>query len=274
MGTPMRSSLIDPAAIPPPDLGGKVRNWRDFPYWLLGMAAIFGWIGYLIYTQSRYERPYEVIREGLSTTIYATAYAFAFALILGLIAALGRISRNVVARNIATFYIEFIRGVPMLVLIFTIAYAVVPPAADLLGFDNSSVTFFWRAVIALALIYGAYLAEVFRAGIESVPRGQVEAGRSLGMSHFQTLTRITIPQAIRTVTPAVGNDLIAMLKDTSLISVLGVREMTRRGNSYAAQSFEYRPTYVVLTMFYLALTLALSLLLSWYRRRLGVESRG
>jgi polar amino acid transport system permease protein len=236
------------------------------------MAAVFGWIIYLIATQSRYERPYERILDGVRLTIEATVYAFAIALVIGLIAALGRISRNVVAKNVATFYIEFIRGVPMLVLIFTIAYAVVPPLADFVGFENSSVDFKWRAIIALALIYGAYLAEVFRAGIEAVPRGQGEAGRALGMSRSQTMRRIILPQAVRTITPAVGNDLIAMLKDTSLISVLGVREMTRQGNSYAGSSFQYRPTYVVLTFFYLALTLALSLLLSWYRRRLGIET--
>ena len=101
-----------------------------------------------------------------------------------------------------------IRGVPILVLNFTTAYVIVPQLSSALGFDNGSVSGFTRAASALAIIYGAYLAEVFRAGIESVPRGQFEAGRSLGMSNGQTMRLIVLPQAVRNMTPAIGNDLI------------------------------------------------------------------
>lgn len=256
-----------------PELPTSIRSWRDFPYWLLGIVAVLGWIVYLLLSEDRYYRAYDRILPGLRITIETTIYAFGLALLIGLIAGLGRISRNVAIRNIAIFYIELVRGVPILVLIFTIAYVVVPEGSDFFGFDNSSVAPQWRASIALALIYGAYLGEVFRAGIESVPKGQTEAGRSLGMSSGQTMRRIVLPQAVRNMTPAIGNDAIAMLKDTSLVSVLAVRDLTQQARLYAGTSFDFRATYPILLGFYLAMTITLSLLLAWYRRRLGLDDR-
>lgn len=258
---------------PKADISESWRDWRTFPYWLLGIAAVIGWIWYLVLSQTRYERAYDRIVDGLRITIETTIYAFGIALVIGLVFGLGRIARNVVVRNVAIFYIEFVRGIPMLVLIFTIAYVVVPSAADSLGFDNNTVSLQWRAVIALAIIYGAYLAEVFRAGIESIPRGQTEAGRSLGMSQAQTMRRIILPQAVRNISPALGNDAIAMLKDTSLVSVLAVRDITQMARLHAGSSFDFRATYPILLALYLTMTVALSLLLSWYRRRLGLDDR-
>ncbi len=246
-------------------------NWRDFPYWFVAIIGILAWMLYEIVTNAQYNDAWKAIIPGLTTTISATVYGFGLALVIGLIAGLGRISRNVVARNVAITYIEFIRGVPILVLLFTTAYVIVPQLSSAFGFSNSSISFFPRAVFALALIYGAYLAEVFRAGIESVPRGQTEAGRSLGLSHGQTMWRIVLPQAVRNMTPALGNDLIAMLKDTSLLSVLAIREITQEARLYASSTFQFRPTYLVLTFLYLSMTLVLSLLLRWYRHRLGLQ---
>lgn len=255
-----------------PPLSERFRvNWRDFPYWFVAIIGILAWMLVLILTNDKYRGAWDAIIPGLTTTISATLFGFGFALVLGLIAGLGRISRNVVARNTAITYIEFVRGVPILVLIFTVAFVVVPQLSGLFGFSNQSVTPFTRAVSALAIIYGAYLAEVFRAGIESVPKGQTEAGRSLGLSHAQTMRRIVLPQAVRNMTPALGNDLIAMLKDSSLLSVLGVRELTQQGRLYASSTFQFRPTYLVLTFLYLSMTLVFSLLLRWYRSRLGLD---
>jgi polar amino acid transport system permease protein len=256
-----------------PQIEVRWKDWRRFPYWLVGIALILGWIAYLIVTEERYQRAWDRIVPGVRITIEVTIYAFLIALAAGLLLGLGRISRNVVVSNLATFYIEFIRGVPILVLIFTIAYAVVPTVSDLLGFSPTSVDFQWRAIIALAAIYAAYLAEVFRAGIESIARGQTEAGRSLGMSHGQTLRRIVLPQAIRNVTPALGNDAIAMLKDSSLVSVLAVRDITQNARIYAGSSFDFKATYPILLAVYLTMTILLSLALSWYRRRLGLDDR-
>ena len=165
-----------------PQIEGTWRDWRRFPYWLVGIAAILVWIAYLVITQERYQQAWDRIVPGIRLTIEVTFWAFLIALAFGMVLGLGRIARNVVIRNVAIFYIEFIRGVPILVLIFTIAYAVVPTVADALGFSATSVDFKWRAIIALALIYAAYLAEVLRAGIESISKGQTEAGRALGMT--------------------------------------------------------------------------------------------
>src|SRR5687768_13005902 len=141
------------------EITGATRSWRDFPYWLVAIVAVLAWMAYLIASQDRYNIAYDRIIQGLSITVTTTVYAFALALVIGLIAGLGRISRNVVTRNIAIFYIELVRGVPILVLISTVAYVLVPESSDLFGFDNGSITLQWRAIIALALIYGAYLGE-------------------------------------------------------------------------------------------------------------------
>ena len=223
-------------------------------------------------TNEVYRTAFDRIVPGLWTTIRATVTGFVLALGLGLIAGLGRISKNTVIRNVAITYIEFVRGVPILVLIAMTAFVIVPQLSATFGFDNSSIDFYWRASAALALIYGAYLAEVFRAGIESVPSGQTEAGRSLGMSDRQTMRLIVLPQAVRNMTPAIGNDLIAMLKDSSLLSVLAIRELTQMNKIYTSASFQYEAGYLVLTFFYLSMTLVLSLALRAYRKHLGLDS--
>lgn len=266
------SASLEPVGAP--EIKGSLRSWRDFPYWLVAIFGILGWMAYLIFSTQKFETAYHRIVPGLRFTVEITVYAFVIALAIGLVAGLGRVSRNVVLRNIALTYIEFVRGVPILVLIFTIAYVVVPVASDTFGFANNAISLTSRVIVALALIYGAYLAEVFRAGIESVPIGQTEAGRSLGMSHAQTMRKIVLPQAVRNMIPAIGNDAIAMLKDSSLASVLAVREVTQQALLYAGTSFQFRPTYLVLTFLYLTMTITLSLLLSWYRRRLGLGDRG
>ncbi|MGQ0825178.1 MAG: amino acid ABC transporter permease [Actinomycetota bacterium] len=272
--TVVHGPLTNPSEFSPDLPIGSVRSWRDFPYWLVAIFGILTYMGVRIFTDDQYKQAYDRIIPGLRITIETTIYAFAIALAIGLIAGLGRIAKNVVIRNLALTYIEFVRGVPILVLIFTIALVIVPSTSDWFGLNNSDITPQWRAIIALALIYGAYLAEVFRAGIESVAKGQTEAGRSLGMSNAQTMRRIVLPQAVRNMTPAIGNDAIAMLKDTSLVSVLAVRDLTQQARVYAGSSFQYRPSYVVLTFCYLTMTIVLSLLLSWYRRRLGLDDRG
>ena len=244
---------------------------RDFPYWLAVIVVLLAWMVCSIATNATYNEAYHFIIPGLRTTVEATIYSFLIALAIGLLAGLGRIAKNPFPRNIALTYIEFIRGVPILVLLATVSFVIVPSLANTFGFQNSSIPFFWRACIALSVIYGAYLAEVFRAGIESVAPGQMEAGRSLGMSHGQTMRLIVLPQAVRNMTPAIGNDLIAMLKDSSLLSFLGINELTQNGRLYTATSFQYDAGYYILTMVYLSLTLVLSLLLRWYRRRLGLD---
>lgn len=242
-----------------------------FPWWLLVILAIIGLMSLQIVVDPLYRDIFETIMQGLGTTLYVTAVAFVFSLLLGLVLGLGRVARNVVLRNLAITYIEFIRGVPILVLIFTISFAVVPLFSRSFGLESTAISLTTRAIIALVLIYGAYVAEIFRAGIESIGRGQTEAARSLGMSHVQAMRYVVLPQAIRNVMPALGNDLIALLKDSSLVSVLGVREMTQVARLSVSTTFRYEETYFILTLLYLTLTLLLSLLLQWLQRRVGAE---
>jgi len=267
-------------------------RWKGFPWWLVAIIGFLGLMLLLILTNEDYNRAFNFIRggfggvEGLSDggwegfigtgitlTIYTTLVAFAIALLIGLLAGLGRVSQNGVIRNVAITYVEFIRGVPTLVLIFTVAYVIVPAVADTLGISGQIITPAVRGISALSIIYGAFLAEVFRAGIESVPSGQMEAARSLGLNGGQAMRHVILPQAIRNVLPALGNDFIAMLKDSSLISVLAVRDITQQARLFAGSTFRFRESYLVLTFLYLTMTIALSLLLRWYERRLRQNAR-
>lgn len=248
--------------------------WYDtFPWWMVLVGGILILLGLLVAFNEGYNLAFERIIPGIWLTLRATLWTFVISSLLGVFIALGRTSNNVVARNVARAYVEFIRGIPILVLIFTIALVIVPEASKALGIENK-ITPEWRAIIALSLIYAGYIAEIFRAGIQSVDRGQVEAGRSLGLSRRETTRSIVLPQAIRAVVPPLGNDFIAILKDTSLLSVLGVLELTQRGRQYASGSFKFRDSYLALTFIYLTLTVVLSLLLGVVERRLNRDQKG
>ncbi|MEJ2747042.1 MAG: ABC transporter substrate-binding protein/permease [Anaerolineae bacterium] len=220
-----------------------------------------------------YNEAFIFIFPGIAITLYITLGGFGLALILGLFAGLGRISSNSIIRNIAITYVEFIRGVPTLVLILTLAFVLVPILSNSFGIDNKNVSIEARAIVALAVIYGAFLAEIFRAGIESIAKGQMEAARSLGMTYRQAMQYIILPQAVRNISPALGNDFIAMLKDSSLASVLAVRELTQRSRLYAGSTFRFPEAYLVLTFLYLTMTIVLSLLLRWYEGRLRRDAK-
>jgi polar amino acid transport system permease protein len=262
--------------------------WLDnFPWWLLVLLVGGGWVALTIFSDQNYQEAFSFIYMGISITIYVTLVSYGISLILGLLAGLGRISRNVVIRNIATLYVEVIRGIPMLVLIFYIAFVGIPGMVGLLlGFgqflDQAGLSAFsapflgiqndvsmdTRAIIALAITYGAYLAEIFRAGIQSIGTGQMEAARSLGMSYWQAMRYIILPQAIRNVLPALGNDFVAMIKDSSLVSVLAVRDITQTARLYAGRTFRFPEAYTTLAVLYLTMTVILSLLIRVVERRL------
>ncbi|HEC09317.1 MAG TPA: amino acid ABC transporter permease [Acidimicrobiales bacterium] len=247
--------------------------WDTFPWWAVLIGLIIAWMGQKVLFSDDYAVAWERISPGVWLTIKTTLYSFGLAFVLGLITGLGRISRFFVFRNLARTYVEFIRGIPMLVLIFTIALVVVPQVSESLGRENS-VSPEWRAIIALALIYGGYMAEIFRGGIQAIPKGQMEAGRSLGMSRGQTMKSIILPQAMRIIIPPLGNDFIAILKDTSLLSVLGILEVTQLARQYASSTFKFREGYLVTSFIYLLLTVALSLMLAGFEYWINRDRRG
>jgi len=226
-----------------------------------------------VYTDSSYRQAFDFIKAGLTVTIQVSITAYIFAVVLGLLAGLGRISNNILFNNLSRLYVELIRGIPMLVLIFFIALVGVPAVIDLadkigVNLNIKDISMSARAVIALAVTYGAFLAEIFRAGIQSIGRGQMEASRSLGMSYAQAMRYVILPQAVRNVLPALGNDFVAMVKDSSLVSVLAVRDITQMARLHAGGTFRFRESYVTLSVMYLTITVALSLLVQVMERRL------
>ncbi|MCB9445238.1 MAG: amino acid ABC transporter permease [Ardenticatenaceae bacterium] len=187
---------------------------------------------------------------------------------------MGRISGNSVIRNIAITCVEFIRGHLPVVLILTCHSSLYRPfQRTAQAWLSKDISIELRAITMLAIIYGAFLAEIFRAGIESIAKGQMEAARSLGMTYRQAMQYIILPQAVRNISPALGNDFIAMLKDSSLASVLAVRELTQRSRLHAGSTFRFPESYLVLTFFYLTMTIVLSLLLRWYEGRLRRDAK-
>ena len=241
----------------------KAENW-----WIIILAFTIIWMLFTIFTEPEYTKALNFIIPGLRITFLSTIVSFLIAIVLGLISGIGRISDNKIASTLSRTYIEFIRGVPVLILIFTIAFVVVVDAAEFLNINNGNVPMIIRAIIALSVFYGAYIAEVFRAGIESVSSGQREGGASLGMSERQIMRFIVLPQAFRNMLPALGNDFISMMKDSSLLSVLAVEDLTYRGRLYSGSTFRFAETYLVLTVLYLIITLLLSGLQRRLERRL------
>ena len=240
--------------------------WDTFPWWAVLLGGIVVLFGYYTFFVEDYTRAWDAISPGIRVTIRTTLWAFLLAMIIGLVAGFGRVSRNVVARTLARTYIEFIRGVPTLPLLFFIAFVIVPDGAGMIGVDNRDIEQEWRGIAGLALVYGGFIAEVIRGGIQSVDRGQMEAGRSLGLSYKTTMRSVILPQAVRNVLPPLGNDFVAMLKDSSLLSLLAVREITQNSKLYVNTSFQPRETYVVLTFTYIVMVIALSLALAQFER--------
>ena len=237
----------------------KIKNlFKPDNWWILILSAVIAYMVFLIFSNPEYNKAFTFILPGLSITFLSTIVSFIVALFLGLISGMGRISKNKYARTISRTYIEFIRGVPVLILIFTIAFVLVVRGAELFNINNGNVPMLVRAIIALSVFYGAYIAEVFRAGIESVHAGQREGGASLGLSDRQIMRYIVLPQAFRNMLPALGNDFISMMKDSSLLSVLAVEDLTYRGRLYSGSTFRFAETYLVLTVLYLIITLILS----------------
>jgi polar amino acid transport system permease protein len=253
-----------------------------FPWWLAVAVAMAIVAAIFIAGSDLYSQVFATVAKGVGVTIFVTAVGFALASALGLGVALMALSASRWLGQIARFYVEIIRGVPILVLLFWIAFAGAPAFVAGWNFLTGplrqaglidelairDVSLLWRAIIALTIGYSAFIAEVFRAGIQSVEIGQVEAAKALGLSRLQRFRLIVFPQAIRTVLPPLGNDFVAMVKDSSLVSVLGVADITQMGKIYAAGSFRFFETYTIVAYIYLILTVGLSLALRALEKRM------
>ena len=263
---------------PPPGSAEKT----EFPWWLAAAGAVALAAALAIAASDLYAQIFTTIARGIGITIFVTVVAFAMASALGLGVALMALSGSAVLRQTARFYVEIIRGVPILVLLFWIAFAGVPAfvagwnfctgALQRAGFVGElqvrDISLLWRAVLALTIAYSSFLAEIFRAGIQAVPAGQVEAAKALGLSRFQRFRFIVWPQAFRTILPPYGNDFVSMVKDSSLVSVLGVADITQIAKVSAAGSFRFFETYSIVAYIYLLLTVGLSIALRALERRM------
>ncbi|MGI9363841.1 MAG: amino acid ABC transporter permease [Rhizobiaceae bacterium] len=232
---------------------------------LSGCAGDWGWYVVNPMVPSGYNNVWFLL-TGLYYTILLSVTAIMISIVVGLLVALPGLSENRYLRSFNRVYVELVRAVPILVLILWVYYGLPQLAGIAIGV-------FWAGVIALALSDSAFEAEIFRAGIQSIDKGQYEASHSISLSYLDTMRFVILPQAIRRILPALGNQLVYMLKMSSLVSVIGMQELTRKANELVV--VEYRPLeiYTVLVLEYLVLILIVSAMVRWLERRMNAEER-
>ncbi len=244
------------------------RRWRAafLATWAVIVAGLVAFILITVTVDSTFLQKWiPFILTGVPVTLFLAVTSIFFATILAALGALGRLSGNPFLNAIASFYVSFFRGTPLLLQILFIFLAL-PQAGIVLPAIPT-------AIVALSLNYGSYMTEVFRSGIEAVPHGQTEAAQSLGMTSRTTFRRIIAPQAFRIVTPAVGNDFVAMIKDSSLASVVGVQELLWRAQTAGRPTFQSMQTLLVAAFVYWMLTIVFSLFQNRLERRMATGDR-
>lgn len=255
------------------------------PYWLLTAMLLAVILFWLIINDQDYRIIFDAVRQGLVNTIYVSVVSYLLATVVGLGWALMRVSRVRILNEVSSFFVEIIRGVPMLVLLYYISFVGAPALVAALNWlagpliradviaeiSVRQVGFTARAVLALTIGYSAFISEIFRAGIESIEKEQNEAAQTEGATYWQIMRFILLPQAVRNVLPALGNELIAMFKDSALVSALGVQDITQLGKVYSASTFKFFETYSIVALLYLVMTLGLSMAVRWMERRMELE---
>ena len=209
---------------------------------------------------------FPLLLVGAGVTIKITALSVALGVVIGLFVGIARTSRIRILRILAAIYVDFFRGTPLLVQIFLVYFA-------LPVITGQRVDPFVAAIGSCGINSGAYVAEIFRAGIQSVDKAQMEAGRSLGMTWVQTMRYIIVPQAFKRVIPPLGNEFIALLKDSSLVSVIGFEELTRRGQLIIAKTYGSLEIWLSVAVIYLAMTLTISQFVAYLERRYKTDDR-
>ena len=235
------------------------------PIILSGCSANWGW--YVVDPSTpKGMSNLQFLISGLYYTILLSVSAIIISVVVGLFVALPGLSANRYLRGFNRTYVELVRAIPILVLILWVYYG-------LPQISGITISVFWAGVIALAISDSAFEAEIFRAGIQSIDRGQYEAAHTVSLNYVDTMRFIILPQAIRRILPALGNQLVYMLKMSSLVSVIGMQELTRKANELVVT--EYRPLeiYTVLLLEYLALILVVSYFVRWFEKRMRTDER-
>nr|WP_183986144.1 amino acid ABC transporter permease [Deinobacterium chartae] len=244
--------------------------------WLVGAAVAFLALFWLISFVLRFApEPIgsrsELFVEGARVTLLLTVLSGAIGLVVGVLAGLAKTSRLWIVRFPASFYVWVVRGTPLLVQILFV-YNALPQLLQMMGL-RVSLDEFQSAMVALALNVGAYNAEVIRAGIQAIPRGQNEAARSLGLTGFQTMQAVILPQALRVVVPPLVNNVVALLKDSSLASSIALVELTLAGQRVSSETFQPVPVLTTVAIVYLLLTTVLTFFTDQLEKRLKIASR-
>jgi polar amino acid transport system permease protein len=287
-------SAIATSRTRPPGARPGLLEFGRIPWWAIIIIATGLALTYAILANQTYHETFNYLVTGVVVTLRIAFLAYLLATIIGLITGLARTSKNPILFTISTLYVETARGIPLIVLMLYVAFVVIPAGVSLLkaigmwglslGLDPlqgaltslstlsiRQINTEMRGIFALAIGYGAFEAEIFRAGIQSISRGQMEAARSLGMTYPQAMRYVILPQAIRRVLPPLGNDFIACLKDSSLLTVLAVNELTQLGRIRRASTFRVFETFNVVTYLYLAMTMLLSAVVRFIEGKMHIE---
>ncbi|MXV94111.1 MAG: amino acid ABC transporter permease [Chloroflexi bacterium] len=288
--------------------GRAMRSARlyTFPYWILFLVILGILLAISIITDKVYSNIFQQLMEGVSMTLFVSIASYVCALTIAVIVGIVRsnppsppqsreTARKGIMRalrigvyNVCTVYVSVMRGIPILVVLLVTGFIVVPALRDLINtslvggmrelLDAPDIPdLIWRgssagtAIVALAITYGAYMSETVRAGIQSIPKGQFEAAYSVGMTYWQTMRSIVLPQAFRNVLPPLGNDFVAMIKDSSLLAFLGIRDITQIAKTSSGRSFRYVETYAVVAYMYLTLVILATTLVNMLEDTVNIE---
>lgn len=258
-----------------PQIGSKL----DTPglgtdrWWLLVLGVI-GLIALLVLVwPDPYLRALNFMFEGVWVSIGVTVVSFLLVAVIGLFGGLGRMSKNPIIHAVSTLYVEVVRGIPLMVQILFWYFAFpqvvqsIGAALHIVALENYLANPFAMAILGLTICYAAYMSEIYRAGIQSIGKGQMEAARSLGMSQTQAMRYVILPQAIRVILPPMGNEFISLLKDSSLVSVVAVADLTRLGREFSSFSAEPLPTWLLVALLYLVMTTLSARVVAWSERK-------
>lgn len=273
-------TTVGSAPLPAPLRPRDESRWKHFDrYWLL----LIGAIALAIFLYVAFPERYGVILrfvigtygegDGVFLTLKLTIVSFLFIVLVGMVMGVARVANVGILRGIASLYVEVVRGVPVLVWLLWLYYGIPVLFREIPALSELKIRDFAAAVIAFTFAYGAYMTEVFRAGIQSIAKGQMEASRSLGMNYFQAMRYIILPQAVRVILPPMSNEFVTLLKDSALVSILGLPDLTRRGREYVGRTFQSFDTYLIVALLYLILTVLFTRLSTSLERRMSVERR-
>ncbi|MCX6028654.1 MAG: amino acid ABC transporter permease [Chloroflexi bacterium] len=283
---------VPPKPAVPPGIGAggyqprAPSRWQKFDqWWLLFAAAVLLVATLVLAVPEPYHRIFVFLLDGVVVTLRLTVESFFCILVVGIIGGLGRVSSSRILSGLASLYVEVVRGIPVLVWLLWIWFAL-PQVFQAVGqallgvspeignaIMNVKLGEYTAAITGFTFAYGAYMTEVFRAGIQSIAKGQMEAARSLGMNYLQAMRYIILPQAVRVILPPVSNEFVTLLKDSSLVSILAVSDLTRRGREFVAKSFLSFDTFTMVALIYLILTVFFTRVSTGIERRLSVEKR-